>query len=127
MDIKIEKQDSKTAMFIEADLDQIVAENFSDICQTLAKYVNTLSELQDLHFQNAQIEDLIATIRSCGEEEEARERISKRYSISRAASQFILSTSISDLDKLLDCGYLEQEIDQCLGDIQTLILPLFSY
>ena len=30
MDIKIEKQNSKTAMFIEADFDQIVAENFGD-------------------------------------------------------------------------------------------------
>lgn len=30
MDIRTEKQDSKTAMFIEADFDQIVAENFGD-------------------------------------------------------------------------------------------------
>ena len=30
MDIRIEKQDSKTTMFIEADFDQIVAENFGN-------------------------------------------------------------------------------------------------
>jgi DNA gyrase/topoisomerase IV subunit A len=127
MDIKIENKDSKTTMFIEADLDRIVAENFGDICQALAKHVNTLSELQNLHYQNVQIEDLIATIRSCHDGEEAKERISQRYNISATASQFILRTSISNLDKVLDVNYLDQEIEQCMDHIQTVIWPLFSY
>ena len=126
MDIKIEKQDSKTAMFIEADFDQIVAENFGDICQALAKYVNALSELQNLHYQNVQIEDVIATVRS-SHEEDAIEKLSKRFNISAAASQIILRTSISDLDKVSDVNYLNREIEQCMGDVQSLILPLFSY
>lgn len=127
MDIKIENKDSKTTMFIEADFDQIVAENFGDICQALAKHVNTMSELQNLHYQNVQIEDLIATIRSCHDGEEAKERILQRYNISVTASQFILRTSISDLDKVLDVNYLDQEIEQCMDHIQTVIWPLFSY
>ncbi len=127
MDIKIENKDGKTTMFIEADLNQIVAENFGDICQALAKHVNTLSELQNLHYQNVQIEDLIATIRSCHDGEEAKERISQRYNISATASQFILRTTISDLDKVLDVNYLDQEIEQCMDHIQTVIWPLFSY
>lgn len=127
MDIKIENKDSKTAMFIEADFDQIVAENFGDICQALAKHVNTLSELQNLHYQNVQTEDLIATIRSCHDGEEAKEKISKTYNISTAASQFILRTSTCDLDKVLDVNYLDQEIEQCMDRIQTVIWPLFSY
>lgn len=127
MDIKIENKDGKTTMFIEVDLNQIVAENFGDICQALAKHVNTLSELQNLHYQNVQIEDLIATIRSCHDGEEAKERISQRYNISATASQFILRTTISDLDKVLDVNYLDQEIEQCMDHIQTVIWPLFSY
>ena len=127
MNIKIENKDSKTTMFIKADFDQIVAENFGDICQALARRINTLSELQNLHYQNVQIEDLITTIRSCHDGEEAKERISQRYNISVTASQFILRTLISDLDKVLDVNYLDQEIEQCMGDVQSLILPLFSY
>ena len=127
MGIKIEKQNSKTAMFIETDFDQIVAENFGDICQALAKHVNTLSELQNLYYQNIQADDLIATIRSCSDDEEAINNICKKYNISVAASQFILRTSISDLDKVLDVNYLDKEIEQCMGNIQTIIWPLFSY
>lgn len=126
MDIKIEKQDSKTALFIEADFDQIVAENFGGICQALAKHVNALSELQNLHYQNVQIEDVIATVRS-SHEEDAIEKLSKRFNISAAASQIILRTSISDLDKVLDGDYLDKEIEQCMGDVQTVIWPLFSH
>ena len=127
MNIKIENKDSKTTMFIKADFDQIVAENFGDICQALARHVNILSELQNLHYENVQIEDLIAIITSSHDGEEAKERISKTYNISAAASQLILRTSISDLGKVLDCNYLDQEIEQCMGDVQSLILPLFSY
>ena len=114
-------------MFIEADFDQIVAENFGDICQALAKHVNTLSELQNLHYQNVQTEDLIAIIRSCHEGEEAREKISKKYNINAAASQFVLRTSITDLGRLLDGDCLDKEIEQCIDHIQTTIWPLFSY
>lgn len=127
MDIKIENKDSKTTMFIEADFDQIVAENFGDICQALARHVNILSELQNLHYQNVQIEDLIAIITNSHDGEEAQERISQRYNISAAASQFILRTSTCDLYKVLDVNYLDQEIEQCMDHIQTVIWPLFSY
>ena len=127
MNIRIENKNSKTGMFIEANFDQIVADNFGDICQALAKHINTLSELQNLHYQNVQIEDMIATIRNSYDKEDAKERISQRYNISAMASLFILRTSISDLDKILDCRYLDQEIEQCMSVVQSLILPLFSY
>ena len=127
MNIKIEKQDNKTAMFIEADFDQIVAENFGDICEAMARHVNVLSELQNLNYQNVQADDLMATIRSCNDEEEVIDNLCKRYNISAAASRFIMRTSISDLDKILDGNSLDKEIEQCMGDIQTIIWPLLSY
>ena len=126
MDIKIENKDNKTAMFIEADFDQIVAENFGDICQALAKHVDALSDLQNLNYQNAQIEDVIATVRSSHDDEDAVEKLSKRFNISAAASQIILRTSITDLGNLFDNDYLDKEIEQCMGHVQTVILPLFS-
>ena len=126
MDIKIENKDNKTAMFIEADFDQIVAENFGDICQALAKHVDALSDLQNLNYQNAQIEDVIATVRSSHDDEDAVEKLSKRFNISAAASQIILRTSITDLGNLFDNDYLDNEIEQCMGHVQTVIWPLFS-
>ena len=126
MDIKIENKDNKTAMFIEADFDQIVAENFGDICQALAKHVDALSDLQNLNYQNAQIENVIATVRSSHDDEDAVEKLSKRFNISAAASQIILRTSITDLGNLFDNDYLDNEIEQCMGHVQTVIWPLFS-
>ena len=127
MNIRLFQQQNDTLLSIEADFDNFVAENFGDICKALAKYVNTLSELQNLHYQNVQIEDVIAIIRSSHDKENAKERISQKYNISATASLFILRTSINDLDKILDCRYLDQEIEQCMGVVQSLILPLFSY
>ena len=127
MDIKIENKDNKTAMFIEADFDQIVAENFGDICQALAKHFDALSDLQNLNYQNAQIEDVIATVKSSNDDEDAVEKLSKRFNISAAASLIILRTSLTDLGNLFDNDYLDKEIDQCMGHVQTVIWPLFSH
>lgn len=127
MDFKIENKKSKTTMFIEADFDQIVAENFGDICQALAKHVNALSELQNLNYQNVQIEDLIATIRNSDDGEDAIEKLSKKINISVAASQFIFRTSITDLGNILDNDYLDKEIEQCMDHVQSKIWPLFTY
>ena len=127
MNIKIEKQDNKTAMFIEADFDQIVAENFGDICEAIARHVNTLSELQNLNYQNVQIEDVIATVRCSHDDEDAVEKLSNKFNIGAAASQIVLRTSITDLGNLFDNDYLDKEIEQCMSHIQKTIWPLFSF
>ncbi len=127
MNIRIEKQDMQTAMLIETDLDQIVAENFGDICEALAKHINALVELQNLQYQNIKADEVVDIIRKSGDANEAGERLCQKLDISMAAAQLVLKTPLSGLDKMLDSGYLDSKIEQHMGSIQAVIWPLFSY
>lgn len=127
MNIRIEKQDMQTAMLIETDLDQIVAENFGDICEALAKHINALVELQNIQYQNIKADYVIEIIRKSGDANEAAERLCQKLNISMAAAQLVLKTPLSGLDKILDSNYLDSKIEQHMGSIQAIIWPLFSY
>lgn len=127
MNIRIEKQDMQTTMLIETDLDQIVAENFGDICEALAKHINALVELQNLQYQNIKTDDIIDVIRKSDDANEAAERLCQKLNISMAAAQLVLKTPLSGLDKILDSNYLDSKIEQHMGSIQAVIWPLFSY
>ena len=127
MNIRIEKQDMQTAMLIETDLDQIVAENFGDICEALAKHINALAELQNLQYQNIKADNVIEIIRKSGDANEAAERLCQKLNISVAAAQLVLKTPLSGLDQMLDSSYLDSKIEQHMGSIQAVIWPLFSY
>ena len=127
MNIRIEKQDMQTAMLIETDLDQIVAENFGDICEALAKHITALVELQNLQYQNIKADDVVDIIRKSGDVNEAGERLCQKLDISMAAAQLVLKTPLSGLNQMLDSNYLDSKIEQHMGSIQTLIWPLFSY
>lgn len=127
MNIRIEKQDMQTAMLIETDLDQIVAENFGDICEALAKHINALVELQSLQYQNIKADEVVDIIRKSGDANEAGERLCQKLDISMAAAQFVLKTPLSGLDQMLDSNYLDSKIEQHMGSIQAVIWPLFSY
>lgn len=127
MNIRIEKQDMQTAMLIETDLDQIVAENFGDICEALAKRINALVELQNLQYQNIKADNVIEIIRKSDDANEAAERLCQKLDISMAAAQLVLKTPLSGLDQMLDSNYLDSKIEQHMGSIQAVIWPLFSY
>ena len=127
MNIRIEKQDMQTAKLIETDLDQIVAENFGDICEALAKHINALVELQNLQYQNIKADYVIEIIRKSGDANEAAERLCQKLNISVAAAQLVLKTPLSGLDLMLDSSYLDSKIEQHMGSIQAVIWPLFSY
>ena len=127
MNIRIEKQDMQTAMLIETDLDQIVAENFGDICEALAKHINALVELQNLQYQNIKADEVVDIIRKSGDANEAAERLCQKLDISMAAAQLVLKTPLNGLDKMLDSSYLDSKIEQHMGSIQAVIWPLFSY
>lgn len=127
MNIRIEKQDMQTAMLIETDLDQIVAENFGDICEALAKHINALVELQNLQYQNIKADEVVDIIRNSGDANEAAERLCQQLNISVAAAQLVLKTPLSGLDKMLDSSNLDLKIEQHMGSIQAVIWPLFSY
>ena len=127
MNIRIEKQDMQTAMRIETDLDQIVSENFGDICEALAKHINALVELQNLQYQNIKADDVVDIIRKSGDANEAAERLCQKLNISMAAAQLVLKTPLNGLDKMLDSSYLDSKIEQHMGSIQAVIWPLFSY
>lgn len=127
MNIRIEKQDMQTTMLIETDLDQIVAENFGDICEALAKHINALVELQNLQYQNIKADEVVDIIRKSGDANEAAERLCQKLDISMAAAQLVLKTPLSGLDQMLDSSYLDSKIEQHMGSIQAVIWPLFSY
>ena len=127
MNIRIEKQDMQTAMLIETDLDQIVAENFGDICEALAKHINALVELQNLQYQNIKADNVIEIIRKSDDANEAGERLCQKLDISMAAAQLVLKTPLNGLDQMLDSSYLDSKIEQHMGSIQTILWPLFSY
>ena len=126
MNIRIEKQDMQTAMLIETDLDQIVAENFGDICEALAKHINALVELQNLQYQNIKADEVVDIIRKSGDANEAAERLCQKLDISMAAAQLVLKTPLNGLDQMLDSSYLDSKIEQHMGSIQAVIWPLFS-
>ena len=127
MNNRIEKQDMQTTMLIETDLDQIVAENFGDICEALAKHINALVELQNLQYQNIKADEVVDIIRNSGDANEAAERLCQKLNISMAAAQLVLKTPLNGLDKMLDSSYLDSKIEQHMGSIQAVIWPLFSY
>ena len=113
MDIKIERKESKTIMLIEADFDQVVAENFGDICEALAKRINTLKELESRQKETPiEIDELMGIIRLGKSESELVETLQKEFGISANAAQFILNASLSDLWKILDLEYLKSTIEK---------------
>ena len=127
MNIRIEKQDMQTTMLFETDLDQIVAENFGDICEALAKHINALVELQNIQYQNIKADEVVDIIKNSGDANEAAERLCQKFNISVAAAQLVLKTPFSGLDQMLDSNYLDSKIEQHMGSIQAVIWPLFSY
>lgn len=127
MDIKIEKTDKNTALFIEANFDQIVADNFDNICEALARRIKVLKELETRQRESPiEIPELISTIRGCEYGDKLFEILRHKFNISADVVQFLLNKSLNELGDNMDPDYLKVTIEQLEHEVQTCLLPVLS-
>lgn len=127
MDIKIEKTDKNTTLFIEANFDQIVAENFGNICEAMARRIKVLKELEAKQNESPiEIPELIETIRGCKNEKEMPGLLQSKFGISDDAVRFLLNNSLNEIDDNLNPKHLEATIALHEHEIQTYLFPLIS-
>ena len=69
MNIRLAQQQDGALLSIETDFDKLIADNFKEICQALAKYLRILIELEKLQRSNdsIKVDELIAVVRSSDE------------------------------------------------------------
>ncbi len=121
MDINITQKQNDTLLTIEADFDKLVAENFGDICQALAKHVKILKELRDLQRRKDVKEDeIIATVRKAKSRQDAENLCCMLFTISTDTAHFILNKSLSEVQDLVAYDKLQQMIEDRERDLQIL-------
>ena len=127
MDIRIEKKDRNTTLFIEANFDQIVAENFGNICEAMARRIKVLKELEAKQKESPiEIPDLIGTIRGCKNESEAPDHIQSKFGISTEVATFLLNNPLNEIGDSLDPNHLQSTIADIEQEINLYLLPYLS-
>ena len=122
MNIRIAQQQDGALLSIETDFDKLIADNFKEICQALAKYLRILLELEKLQRSNdsIKVDELIAVVRS-SDEKNAQSSLVKEFNISPDTANYILNTSITELHWILDAKRLRNMIDHYLKDIREIL------
>lgn len=122
MNIRIAQQQDGALLSIETDFDKLIADNFKEICQALAKYLRILMELEKLQRSNdsIKVDELIAVVRS-SDEKNAQSSLVNEFNISPDTANYILFTSITELHWILDTKRLRNMIDHYLKDIRELL------
>ena len=122
MNIRLSQQQNDTLLSIEADFDKFVAENFGDICQALAKHLRILIELEAMQRNHGiKTEELIAVIRRSKDEQNVLSNLIHEFNISPEAACYVLTTSISELNQILDPTHLRWLIDHQRHNIHPLL------
>lgn len=128
MDITITQKQNDTLLSIEADFDKFVAENFEGICQALAKRFRILVELESVQRkQGIKTDKIIETVRRSDGHQTALDLLTREFSISSDAANFILNTSITELSQILDPDYLQSLIKQHRLQIRSLMKASIEY
>ena len=122
MNIRLAQQQDGALLSIETDFDKLIADNFKEICQALAKYLRILIELEKLQRSNdsIKVDELIAVVRS-SDEKNAQSSLVNEFKISPDTANYILFTSITELHWILDAKRLRNMIDHYLKDIRELL------
>ena len=108
MNIKIATHHNVSTLFIKADFDQIVAENYNEILKALSKYIVVLTELEFVQREpRIKADKLIETIRRCHGKENVAQSVAKEFCISLDSATFLLNTEICKTDQILDHEYLK--------------------
>ena len=122
MNIRLAQQQDGALLSIETDFDKLIANNFEEICQALAKYLRILMELEKLQRSNDSIivDELIAVVRR-SDEKNAQSSLVKEFNISPDTANSILFTPITELHWILNAKRLRNMIDHYLKDIRELL------
>lgn len=122
MNIRLAQQQDGALLSIETDFDKLIADNFKEICQALAKYLRILMELEKLQrsSDSIKVDELIAVVRS-SEKKNAQSSLVNEFNISPDTANYILFTSITELHWILDAKRLRNMIDHYLKDIRELL------
>lgn len=122
MNIRLAQQQDGALLSIETDFDKLIANNFEEICQALAKYLRILMELEKLQRSNdsIKVDELIAVVRR-SDEKNAQSSLVNEFNISPDTANYILFTSITELHWILDAKRLRNMIDHYLKDIRELL------
>ena len=125
MNIRIAQQQDGALLSIETDFDKLIANNFEEICQALAKYLRILMELEKLQrsSDSIKVDELIAVVRRSNEKN-AQSSLVKEFNISPDTANYILNTSITELHWILDAKRLRNMIDHYLKDIRELLVKI---
>ena len=122
MNIRLAQQQDGALLSIETDFDKLIANNFEEICQALAKYLRILMELEKLQRSNdsIKVDELIAVVRR-SDEKNAQSTLVKEFNISPDTANYILFTPITELHWILNAKRLRNMIDHYLKDIRELL------
>lgn len=125
MNIRLAQQQDGALLSIETDFDKLIADNFKEICQALAKYLRILMELEKLQrsSDSIKVDELIAVVRS-SDEKNAQSSLVNEFNISPDTANYILFTSITELYWILDAKRLRNMIDHYLKDIRELLVKI---
>ncbi len=122
MNIRLAQQQDGALLSIETDFDKLIANNFEEICQALAKYLRILMELEKLQRSNdsIKVDELIAVVRR-SDEKNAQSSLVNEFNISPDTANYILFTPITELHWILNAKRLRIMIDHYLKDIRELL------
>ena len=125
MNIRLAQQQDGALLSIETDFDKLIANNFEEICQALAKYLRILMELEKLQRSNdsIKVDELIAVVRR-SDEKNAQSTLVKEFNISPDTANYILFTPITELHLILNAKRLRNMIDHYLKDIRELLVKI---
>ena len=125
MNRRLAQQQDGALLSIETDFDKLIANNFEEICQALAKYLRILMELEKLQRSNdsIKVDELIAVVRR-SDEKNAQSTLVKEFNISPDTANYILFTPITELHWILNAKRLRNMIDHYLKDIRELLVKI---
>lgn len=117
MKAKIKTVNGSSILKLELDLNQLLDDNFGEICNAIALKGQVLNELHALLEKDPEAMDSLYQIvqSSCGEDE-AISNLQERLSISKNTAQYLLDMSLEQLS-VINAAYVKKSISDYKGQI----------
>ena len=97
----IKTQDGVSTLKLDIDFNQILDDNFEEICKAIAVRGQVLKELVTIaESNNKLIETVVQIIRSSSSEEEAVSSLSKELDVSIATAKYLADIRLDELSSL---------------------------
>ena len=101
MNTTIKNRKGTSTLILELDFNQVLNENFEEICKAIAVRGKALKELVSIFENNNElIETVLRVVRKSLCEEEACKNLSKELHVSYTTAQFLVDMPMEDLTSL---------------------------